>query len=101
MKRNGIYWTNGFLYSISFHLISLPMSLLFLGCLHNKELPDRMKGKIYDNHGKAMKDKIELFSQYKFALVFENHNVEDYVTEKLMCALQAGTIPGTNRSVRF
>jgi len=63
------------------------------GCLHNTDLPDKMKGRIYDNHGKAMRDKIELFSNYRFALVFENHNVEDYVTEKLMCALQAGTLP--------
>ena len=63
------------------------------GCLHNRDLPIEMQGKIYDNHGKAMRDKITLFSKYKFALTFENNNVDDYVTEKLMCALQARTIP--------
>jgi hypothetical protein len=33
------------------------------------------------------------FSQYKFALAFENNNVTDYVTEKYVNVLQAGTVP--------
>lgn len=27
-------------------------------CLHNKELPEKMKGKIYDDHGKSMRNKV-------------------------------------------
>lgn len=39
-----------------------------------------------------MAEKIDIFRKYKFALVFENHQEKDYVTEKYICALQAGTV---------
>lgn len=42
-----------------------------------------------------MENKIKIFENYKFVLVFENNNVTDYVTEKMMCALEAGAVPGT------
>src|SRR5688572_22757364 len=58
-----------------------------------RDLPPSFRGKIYDDHGKSMKNKIEMFKPYKFVLAFENNNVTDYVTEKMMCALQAGAVP--------
>jgi hypothetical protein len=78
-------------------------------CLHNRDLPEKFqvtryqcygltncKGKIYDNHGKSMANKIEMFSKYKFAITFENNaHIEDYVTEKLMCTLQSGAVPSS------
>lgn len=48
---------------------------------------------IYSNHGQSMKNKIILFRDYKFALIPENFNWTDYVTEKIMNAFQAGTVP--------
>ena len=53
-------------------------------CLHNKDLPQDMNFPIYSNHGESMKNKIKILSQYKFVLAFENNNVTDYVTEKMV-----------------
>lgn len=39
-----------------------------------------------------MREKISLFQRYKFVLTFENHQEKDYVTEKYICALQAGAV---------
>jgi hypothetical protein len=52
-------------------------------CLNNKmtHTADRMKGNI------------ELFTRYKFVIVIENSNCEDYVTEKLVHAVASGSIP--------
>eukprot|EP01127_Copromyxa_protea_P013020 TRINITY_DN3451_c0_g1_i2.p1 TRINITY_DN3451_c0_g1~~TRINITY_DN3451_c0_g1_i2.p1 ORF type:complete len:422 (+),score=66.38 TRINITY_DN3451_c0_g1_i2:30-1268(+) len=62
-------------------------------CLHNTDWPQEMRAPVYEDHGKSMENKIKLFADYKFVLVFENNNFTDYVTEKLLCALQAGSIP--------
>eukprot|EP01103_Thecamoeba_quadrilineata_P005204 TRINITY_DN1502_c0_g1_i1.p1 TRINITY_DN1502_c0_g1~~TRINITY_DN1502_c0_g1_i1.p1 ORF type:complete len:645 (-),score=99.14 TRINITY_DN1502_c0_g1_i1:105-1985(-) len=62
-------------------------------CLHNKDLPPEWDFPIYQNHGMSMRIKINIFRKYKFVLTFENTNLTDYVTEKLMTALQGGAIP--------
>lgn len=54
-------------------------------CLHNKDLPGNVKGDITQQ--------LELLSDYKFVLAFESNNVTDYVTERLMVAFLAGTVP--------
>lgn len=59
-------------------------------CLHNKDAALRMGG---GSHGNTMRDKINIISGYKFMLAFENNMVEDYVTEKLINAYQAGSVP--------
>jgi len=62
-------------------------------CLHNKDFPPEMQFPIYSDHGASMRNKIWIFTHYKFVLVFENNNVTDYVTEKLTNVLQAGSVP--------
>jgi len=62
-------------------------------CLHNKDFPKEMQFPIYQDHGASMRNKIGIFKDYKFVLVFENNNVTDYVTEKMMCAIEAGSVP--------
>lgn len=62
-------------------------------CLHNKDVPKDMDFPIYSNHGASMRNKIAIFKDYKFVLTFENNNITDYVTEKLPCVLQAGSVP--------
>jgi hypothetical protein len=57
-------------------------------CLHNKDVPPEMDFPIYSNHGASMKNKIQVFAEYKFVLTFENNNVTDYVTEKIMNVFQ-------------
>jgi hypothetical protein len=62
-------------------------------CLHNTDLPKEMQFPIYSDHGASMRNKVEIFKQYKFVLCFENNNITDYVTEKMPNVLQAGTVP--------
>eukprot|EP01114_Cavostelium_apophysatum_P009638 TRINITY_DN2285_c0_g1_i2.p1 TRINITY_DN2285_c0_g1~~TRINITY_DN2285_c0_g1_i2.p1 ORF type:complete len:606 (+),score=145.63 TRINITY_DN2285_c0_g1_i2:116-1933(+) len=62
-------------------------------CLHNKDFPPEMQFPIYSDHGASMRNKIFIFTHYKFVLVFENNNVTDYVTEKMMNVIQAGAVP--------
>jgi hypothetical protein len=62
-------------------------------CLHNRDVPPAMQFPIYSDHGSSMRNKIAVFSEYKFVLALENNNVTDYVTEKLVNALQAGALP--------
>lgn len=57
-----------------------------------------MQFPIYSDHGKSMMNKITIYQQYKFVLAFENHNITDYVTEKIMNAFQAGSVPGKKKS---
>ena len=40
-----------------------------------------------------MKGNIQLYTKYKFVIAIENSNCEDYVTEKLVHAVAAGSIP--------
>jgi len=51
-------------------------------CLNNAEFP-----------GIDMENKTAIMEQYLFHLAFENQNVDDYITEKLWLALEAGTLP--------
>lgn len=50
-------------------------------CLNNKKWPEGVKG---------IK---ELMKAYTFYLAFENSNCKDYVTEKLVNAVEAGVVP--------
>eukprot|EP01113_Clastostelium_recurvatum_P021482 TRINITY_DN2545_c0_g1_i2.p1 TRINITY_DN2545_c0_g1~~TRINITY_DN2545_c0_g1_i2.p1 ORF type:complete len:678 (+),score=136.13 TRINITY_DN2545_c0_g1_i2:131-2164(+) len=57
-------------------------------CLHN------MEGFKEQSHGNKMPEKIRQAGQYKFVLAFENQNeVDEYVTEKIANAFQAGVVP--------
>eukprot|EP01116_Phalansterium_solitarium_P000917 TRINITY_DN1075_c0_g3_i2.p1 TRINITY_DN1075_c0_g3~~TRINITY_DN1075_c0_g3_i2.p1 ORF type:complete len:611 (+),score=192.62 TRINITY_DN1075_c0_g3_i2:38-1834(+) len=62
-------------------------------CLHNKDLPPDMQFPIYSNHGQSMANKVKTFESYKFVLTFENNNITDYVTEKMINVLQARAVP--------
>jgi len=62
-------------------------------CLHNKDLPKEMSAHLYSDFGASMRSKIKLIRDYKFVLSFENNNVTDYVTEKMINVFQAGTVP--------
>lgn len=43
------------------------------------------------DHGASMRNKIQIFKDYKFVLTFENNNVTDYVSEKMINVLQVMT----------
>ena len=43
--------------------------------------------------GVDMENKTAVMERYLFHLAFENQNTDDYITEKLWLALQAGTLP--------
>lgn len=51
---------------------------------HNKDM---------DGEDRGWESKIELYSQYKFVIAFENSILEDYVTEKLYDPLISGSVP--------
>ncbi len=60
--------------------------------MHNADLPEG-KG-WHTSFGGMMDIKMGKLSEYKFFLAFENNNlVDDYVTEKMINALLAGTVP--------
>lgn len=50
-------------------------------------------GKLRNNVGGAVADKLEFLSRYKFNLAFENSMVDGYTTEKITDAFYAGTVP--------
>jgi hypothetical protein len=50
-------------------------------------------GKIMNNIGGRVGDKLEFLRNYKFTIAFENSSHPGYTTEKIMEALIAGTIP--------
>lgn len=50
-------------------------------------------GKFLNNMGMTASDKIEFCSGYKFTIAFENYPSCGYVTEKLVDALAAGSLP--------
>lgn len=59
-----------------------------------KHIPVDCLGNCLTNGPKAPRGKsVEVMSQYKFYLALENSNCKDYVTEKLLRALQAGAVP--------
>lgn len=50
-------------------------------------------GKYLNNMGGRCKDKLEFQKNYKFSAAFENCKCDGYITEKIMDAFAAGTIP--------
>jgi hypothetical protein len=50
-------------------------------------------GKVMNNVGGRVGDKLEFLRNYKFTITFENSSHPGYTTEKIMEALIAGTIP--------
>jgi hypothetical protein len=50
-------------------------------------------GKIFNNVGGRISNKREFQKDYKFSIAFENSRKEGYVTEKIVDAWAAGTIP--------
>lgn len=56
-------------------------------CLKNAEVPEELKLSYYET------TKIKVLEQYKFYLAFENSNLTDYVTEKLLHGFMATTLP--------
>jgi hypothetical protein len=51
-------------------------------CLNNRQ-----------GYGGRMTDNVEAYKKYKFVIAIENSNCADYVTEKLVKAVEAGAIP--------
>ena len=52
-----------------------------------------MGGKLYNNVGGQVKDKIKFLSSYKFSIAMENSEGDGYVSEKLFDSFISGTIP--------
>lgn len=50
-------------------------------------------GRLANNIGYTVKDKIKFISNYKFSIAFENCSHPGYITEKIMEALLVGSIP--------
>lgn len=59
-------------------------------CLHNRDLPDRLKNPMATMLSGEL---IKFIAKYKFSLSFENAECEDYITEKLWRPLIAGSVP--------
>jgi hypothetical protein len=51
-------------------------------CLNNRQ-----------GYGARMADNVEAYVKYKFVIAIENSNCADYVTEKLVKAVESGSIP--------
>ena len=64
-------------------------------CLHNKETSwsHHMRFDRSISHGEMITNRMKLISDYKFVLAFENNNVTDYVTEKIVTTYLAGVVP--------
>lgn len=71
------------------------------GAIERKEIFDRLNsyktvssgGKFLNNVGGPVVDKRDFVSKYKFSIVCENARAKGYITEKLVQAFSAGTIP--------
>jgi hypothetical protein len=50
-------------------------------------------GKLFNNIGKPVTDKLEFIKDYKFTIAFENSSASGYTTEKLIEPLAAQSIP--------
>lgn len=61
--------------------------------LLNRYKPVDSGGKVLNNIGGRVDDKLEFLRNYKFTITFENSNHPGYTTEKIMEALIADTIP--------
>eukprot|EP01116_Phalansterium_solitarium_P016007 TRINITY_DN3615_c0_g1_i1.p1 TRINITY_DN3615_c0_g1~~TRINITY_DN3615_c0_g1_i1.p1 ORF type:complete len:606 (+),score=163.98 TRINITY_DN3615_c0_g1_i1:99-1916(+) len=88
-------WSGGAIYRTAYmHELMKHVKIDSYGqCLHNKDMPEDMRFPIYSDHGASMRNKITVFSKYKFVIAFENNNVTDYVTEKMPNVFQAGSVP--------
>ena len=85
-----------------------PSDLKFCNFVYsNKKAPERIEfynklelykpvesgGKVLNNIGGRVKDKLEFLRKFKFTIAFENSSYPGYTTEKIMQALIADTIP--------
>ena len=52
-----------------------------------------MGGKVLNNVGGLVKDKIKFLSSYKFSIAMENSEGQRYISEKILDSFMAGTIP--------
>ncbi len=59
----------------------------------NKYKTVDMGGKVLNNIGMKVENKIEFLSNYKFSISMENSNGDGYASEKIVESLIAGTIP--------
>lgn len=50
-------------------------------------------GRLWNNVGGPVADKLEFVSQYKFNIAFENSSVQGYTTEKIMEPMAVNTLP--------
>ena len=66
--------------------------LNFIKKLNKYKVVD-MGGKVLNNIGKKVENKIEFLSNYKFSISMENSDGDGYVSEKIVESLIAGTIP--------
>ena len=65
----------------------------FGACLHTRDAGANALAADYSNWGDVFPMKRRLLAGYKFVLVLENSVDEDYVTEKIMHAWEAGAVP--------
>ena len=77
---------------ISNSFISDNFRLDFLEELNKYKKID-MGGRYKNNIGKAVDNKIEFLSSYKFSIAMENTNGDGYITEKIIHSFISGTIP--------
>lgn len=59
----------------------------------NKYKEVDMAGKVFNNIGKYINDKINFLSSYKFSIAMENSNGDGYSSEKIVDSFISGTIP--------
>lgn len=63
------------------------------GCLNNRKEPDLPNDPSWPPIAQRRARKIQVLSNYKFYLAFENAPIDDYVSEKVFEGLFAGSIP--------
>ena len=75
-------------------VISNPVGfrLYFINELNKRKKID-MGGRFSNNVGGFVKNKIEFLSEYKFSIAMENSEGDGYISEKIIDAFLAGTIP--------
>ena len=66
--------------------------LNFIKKLNEYKIVD-MGGRVLNNIGKQVEDKIKFLSSYKFSISMENSNGDGYISEKIIDSFMAGTIP--------